>query len=425
MDEVFRILNELCSTNSQKEKVQIIRENSANPLFTDTLNWLLNPFIISGIDVKKINKNCGKPSVHINSWLEMINYLIKHNTGTNQDIAAVQYFINQQKPQDCEVYQKLITKTLRLGCDAKIVNKAMFDGFIPVFNVQLGVPISKVKLNGTEKIFISQKLNGCRCLYMNGEFYSRTGKKYKGLDHILNDIKLLNLDDDIVLDGELIRKNSDGISDSENFQIGTGVANSKTADKSELEYVIFDVITTSDFESGISELKYGERKIKLLSLSRRIAELKQITNLRIVPMWYEGCEHDMIAKCLAYAENNDYEGCIINLDEPYMCKRTKSLIKVKCFYDCDLKCNGIEEGSGKYQGTLGAIVCDYKGNELRVGSGFSDEQRDFYWRHPNEIIDKIVTVKYKEETKSKNGGKSLQFPVFQTVRFDKQTESYN
>ena len=56
-----------------------------------------------------------------------------------------------------------------------------------------------------------------------------------------------------------------------------------------------------------------------------------------------------------------------------------------------------------------------------MGSGFSDEQRDYYFNNPNEIVGKIVTVKYKEATTNKNGGESLQFPVFVTVRFDKDS----
>lgn len=92
---------------------------------------------------------------------------------------------------------------------------------------------------------------------------------------------------------------------------------------------------------------------------------------------------------------------------------------------CDIKCTGIEEGSGRNKGTLGALVCDYKGNKVNVGSGFSDEDRKRIWQHPEDVIDKIITVKYKEETKNKDGGISIQFPVFETVRFDKNEPSYN
>ena len=122
---------------------------------------------------------------------------------------------------------------------------------------------------------------------------------------------------------------------------------------------------------------------------------------------------------------NDWEGIILNLDTPFECKRTKNLIKVKKFFSCDIKCIGTEEGSGRNKGTLGALVCDYKGNKVRVGSGFSDVDRKHFWLHPENVIGKIISVKYKEETKNKDGGISIQFPVFEAIRFDKTDSSYN
>ena len=123
--------------------------------------------------------------------------------------------------------------------------------------------------------------------------------------------------------------------------------------------------------------------------------------------------------------NDTWEGVMLNLYTPYECKRTKNLIKVKKFFSCDIKCTGIEEGSGRNKGTLGALICDYKGNTVNVGTGFSDKDRKQIWQHPEDVINKIITVKYKEETKNKDGGLSIQFPVFETVRFDKNEPSYN
>ena len=74
---------------------------------------------------------------------------------------------------------------------------------------------------------------------------------------------------------------------------------------------------------------------------------------------------------------------------------------------------------------MGLIKCDYKGYELGVGSGFTDEQRHYYWKHRDEIVGKIVQIKYKGETKNKQGGLSVQFPIFEIVRDDKTEPSYN
>ena len=102
----------------------------------------------------------------------------------------------------------------------------------------------------------------------------------------------------------------------------------------------------------------------------------------------------------------------------------KELLKVKQMNTCDLQCTAIEEGEGKYAGVLGKIVCNYKGYELRVGSGFTDEQRAYYWKNPWLIVGSIVEIQYFEESNNEQGGLSLRFPVFKRVRDDKDEESY-
>ena len=92
---------------------------------------------------------------------------------------------------------------------------------------------------------------------------------------------------------------------------------------------------------------------------------------------------------------------------------------------CDIMCLRVEEGEGKYEGKLGKIICDYKGYELGVGSGFTDEEREYFWNNPQKIINKIVEVQYFEESKNSKGELSLRFPVFKWVREDKNKESYN
>ena len=253
---------------------------------------------------------------------------------------------------------------------------------------------------------------------------TRQGKEYKGLDHIIENLHTLGLENYFV-DGELIYKNKEGLSDSEAFQKGTGIAMRKDNDKSDLKLVIFDVFPLEEFWSGKSKESYSKRKQALLEIENNIRLLNVLENVEAVQMCYEGTDQSEIWKWLDYAEENDWEGIMLNLDTPYECKRTKNLIKVKKFMSCDIKCTGVEEGSGRNKGTLGALVCDYKGNKVNVGSGFSDGDRKRIWQHPEDVIGKIITVKYKEETKNKDGGLSIQFPVFETIRFDKSEPSYN
>lgn len=416
MNEVIRLFNQIKETSSTNDKVKVIKSNGANELFKQCLVFLLDNMVITGISNAKINKNVCSSTKPLNTFLDVIDYLSNNKTGKDEDIAQIQSFINNQPTEHQEFYKQMITKSLKLGCDAKLVNKAI-PNLIPTFDLMLGTPIDKCKLNGDEFISLSHKLNGTRCAFVNGKLMTRQGKEYVGLDHIINEISELNLSD-YFIDGELIYKNEEGLSDSEAFQKGTGIAMSKDADKSCLKLVIFEI-----FEPSNSNINYSTRSKNLIKFNEQFSNAKHIEFL--TPL-YQGYDHSKIWKWLDYAEENDWEGIMINLDTPYEFKRTKNLIKVKKFHTCDIPCVGVEEGSGRNKGRLGALICKYKDNLVNVGSGFSDEQREYFWDNQEEVIGRIVEVKYKETTKDKKTGlESLQFPVFVILRELGKEESYN
>ena len=72
----------------------------------------------------------------------------------------------------------------------------------------LAYPVSNKPIDYTKPVFIQPKLDGVRCLiqYDAGKVtaYSRTGKKWKNIEHIeLNLLKFFNKYPDVILDGEL------------------------------------------------------------------------------------------------------------------------------------------------------------------------------------------------------------------------------
>lgn len=430
---LHRVCKELQDTTARTGKEKIISENKHYDDFKYLLIFLFDNSITTGLDIKKMSKEITNSSnydtPYIHTFDNLLEYIRVNNTGRDVDVLTTRkaiWNISGGRLEYMSFLEEIVTKSLRLGIDAKTINKVFGYEFIRTFDVQLGTPIEDVKLNGDEEIFISQKLNGTRCVYWKGDLWTRSGKKYTGCQHIINDIKRLCIEDfvvdpnDMVFDGELVLKPC-GLSDSEAFQKGTGIANSKDETKEELEYVIFDTMSSVEFEQKKCERKYGVRRAILESLPEAFKRLG-LTNIRIVPFFYKGYNHDKIWEYLDYAEANDMEGVIVNLDTPYEFKRTRALLKVKVFYDIDLRCIRIEQGEkGKYKNTLGAIVCKYKDSEVKVGSGFTEELRNYYWNNPDAIIGKIVSVKYKEATKNKSGTESLQFPVFLAVREDKET----
>lgn len=428
MIEVIKLFKQIQETSSLNDKKAIIIANKDNELFKKCLRFLLDGNIVTGISSKKIKKKVFPSSemapyylcVH-STFEDVMEYLQKNNTGKDEDIYEIQAFLSGHE-KNRDFYEQMITKILRLGVDAKLVNKCIPE-LIPTFDVMLGTPIDKVKLKGNEWISISKKLNGCRCSFVGDKCMTRQGKEYKGLDHIISDIKKIGYEDHFI-DGELLYKNSEGLSDSEAFQKGTGIAMSKDNNKYQLKLVVFDLFPLEEFWNGKSCNTYENRR-KALNLFDLQLQDACCRNVEVVRQLYAGTNHSEIWKWLDIAEENDWEGIILNLDTPYECKRTKNLIKVKKFFSCDIKCIGVEEGSGRNKGTLGALVCDYKGNKVSVGSGFSDEDRKRIWQHPEDVIGKVISVKYKEETKNKDGGLSIQFPVFESIRFDKNEPSYN
>ena len=415
MEEVIKIFKQIQNTSSTNDKKAIIAANKDNELFKKCLVFLLDSNIVTGISDKKLNKFVGMSGHELNSFEEVMEYLADFNSGSDMDIGTIQGFIENQPEEYQDFYKQMVTKKFRLGCDKKVVN-SVIPKLIPTFDVMLGTPIEKCKLKPNEAISISQKLNGCRCAFIGNKCMTRQGKEYKGLDHIVNDLIDMGYEN-MFVDGELRYKNKEGLSDSESFQVGTGIAMSKDGDKSQLKLVVFDIFPLSEFWTGRSNLSYFERKHTYLKQFENNLKNNSTDNLEIVPIVYEGTDHSKIWKWLDYAEEHDWEGCMLNLDTPYECKRVKTLIKVKKFFDISLRVVNVEEGTGRNKGKLGAIVCKYFDNTVNVGSGFTDEQRIYYWEHKDEILNKIVDVKYKEVTTDKKTGlKSLQFPTFSCIR---------
>jgi len=128
-----------------------------------------------------------------------------------------------------------------------------------------------------------------------------------------------------------------------------------------------------------------------------------------------------------YAKDNvnaGFEGIMIkNMDAPYQCKRSTDWMKFKPVYDYDLTVIGIEEGTGKNIGRMGALVCegidDGKHITVNVGSGYTDVERQSYWDDKESVIGQTAVVMADAITQNQDGSYSLRFPRFKTFRDDK------
>ena len=427
MKEVIKLFKQIQETSGTNDKKTIIAANKDNELFKKCLVFLLDGNVNTGISNKKLKKNI-EMTKHIDvicNFEDIMEYLKINNSGRDSDISIVQGFIANQSEEDREFYEQMITKSFKLGADSKVVN-SVIPGLIPTFEIQQAYPLSeKNEPKDGEWFALSQKLNGNNCSYYKGKLISRQGKEFKGLQHIIDDIEKLPNHENFFFNGELMRKNTDNISDDQNFQIGTGIINSENEDKSCIYFNIYEVLPIEEFEKGESKLTYKNRRHDVLNPLSIAIYRAGLENISVIPIIYEGTDKSKIKELLKEFDSKGFEGLMLNKDTKWKNKRNNGILKVKSFKHADILCTDVVEGDGKYKGTLGLIKCDYKGYELGVGSGFTDEQRDYYWNNKEEIIGKIVQIKYKCETKNKQGSLSVQFPIFEIVRNDKNEVSYN
>jgi DNA ligase-1 len=100
---------------------------------------------------------------------------------------------------------------------------------------------------------------------------------------------------------------------------------------------------------------------------------------------------------------------------PYCFGRSDAVVKVKAFNDVDLRVTGFLEGRGRHKGSLGAILVNFNGVKVRVGSGFGDTDRAEVWADKEKFLGMTAEIRYQEITPDG----SLRFPTFVCWRTDK------
>lgn len=417
----------LQSLKGTKEKQEYVRKHSNDEWFCKFLYYALNPMLTYNLSEKTLTTpTIGSGHVPSESQMfkdifECCDYLASRRGIDSDVLFRVQFFLDIMcNDYEKELYIKLLSKTLRLGLTAKTVNK-IIPGLIPEWEVQQAYPIDKYPIKEGTKFWLTQKLNGVRATFYDGKLIARSGVPYNGLDHLISEIEHSPISS-YVLDGELTLKNKGSRSDNEAFRVATGILNSDDVNKTAICYTVFDIIPREDFDSDNPKIPYSERRKMLDIFSKFVSD---DGTLRVLPVLYQGDDQLVIDKLLGQMVAEDKEGLMLNTDVPYKRTRHKGILKIKRFYTMDLKIIGYEEGTGRLEGTLGALVLEYKGNTVKVGSGFTDEQRTEFWANRNDIIGSLCEVKYKEISSDKNTGlESLQFPVFVQMRFDKSEVSF-
>ena len=422
-DKAFYALESLWRTNTLQERMTILEANKDNETFRKLLLYGFHPQWTYKMSTRILAQECiSENSKEIPSrftdFFEMCDELNNRKGTDNLTRRQVGRFLLDQP----YLYQigmiHILGKDLRFGLDAKRINKVI-QGLIPEWEVQQAFPIEKYPLKSGTWFAATQKLNGIRATYHDGRLVGRSGTPLQGLHHI---VSTLNPYRNYVFDGELTLADPGDLSDNEAFRTAAGIINSDKKEKPEIIFTIFDMLPIEQFEGTEPVDSYKARRAMLDAWAE---DQKEGSPVKVLPLLYTGTEQEKIPELLDQMVREDKEGLMINLDVPYQRKRHKGILKVKRFYTMDLPIVRCEKGSGRLSETLGALVVDYMGNEVGVGSGFTDEQRDWFWTHREEVVSQLAEVKYKEVSTDKRTGKpSLQFPVFVRLRTDKSEVSF-
>jgi DNA ligase 1 len=430
LHKVFGIFNQFTTHGSKTVKEQILKNNESDTDFREALYFLLNKFIVTGISTKKMKKKVELKGSYdyqpIQDLNHLITYLKENNSGRDFDIAVIQEFIEKQESDEIKDFiRKFVTKDLKLGISAKTANKVYGKGSIPSFEVQLAESFEKKESKITGKFYVTLKLDGNRCIAINGEdgvkFYTRSGKVIEGMKDLERDFK--HLPKGWTYDGEILLRNDDNLKSDELYRLTQKVAR-KDGVKRDLEFHIFDMLPTAHFKNGKSENTYEQRRNQLNLLGQR-QEFKECENVTILPVLYEGTDKSIIPVIMKEVEAQGFEGLMINTAKGiYQSKRTTDLQKVKTFKSADLLVMSIEKAiDGQFEGLMGRANVEYKGNIVGVGSGFTLEQRREFIDSPDLIVGSIIEVQFFEESKDeKTGQPSMRFPTFKGIRDDKTVD---
>ena len=272
----------------------------------------------------------------------------------------------------------------------------------------LAYPVSDKPINYNNDIFMQPKLDGVRCLiqYDNSKVtaYSRTGKEWKNIDHILFNLKpWFKLNPNVILDGELY--NHDLKDDFE--KIISLVRKQKPDDIDALESA--DLVQFHCYDI-IDETKTFEQRSKFITQAVPHNHCVKHVYTTIVTEDQANIQH----QCNL---DEGYEGSILRTNDTYKCGRSWSLRKFKDFSDAEATIVGFVEGKGKRKGTLGKFLMrDADGIEFGCppGKGYNYKaMKDLLHRAQWYVDHKaIATFTYFERTKAG----SYRHPLFKCIR---------
>ncbi len=406
------LITDLNSNNSSLNKIKILKEINDKHII-NLLYLVYNSLKIFNITSKNILKHYnnfnGKNKYSLFNLLDDLhNRKITGNCAIEKCVVYIKEYTNFK-----DIILNILNKDLKIGLNIKSLNKA-FNNLIPEFSVALAEKYEEKLIINPDEWVISRKLDGVRCITIieNGivSFYSRQGKLFLTLGKIEQELMKYDLKN-IILDGEITITDEN---DLESFNDIIKLIRKKDYTIENVKYFVFDVLTIEEFFNKTSSVIFTDR------LKRYSIKKNNIINL------LEQKKYNKLNYMIEQSLNNNWEGLMFRKDDIYKGKRSKDILKYKNFETEEFKVVSINTGkmellnelTGKMeeQNILSAVNIIYKNNIVKVGSGFNSKERLEYYKNPNKIINKIISVQYFGESQdSKTKEFSLRFPTYKGI----------
>ena len=426
MNAPWIVIQELESDNSRKFKESVIaREAKAqNYEFFNGVEMALDKLRTFGLKQVPESKEDGV-GILTEDFTDIADLLEQRKLTGNEARERVQSLCDQATNEQWnDWYRRILIKDLRCGVTEKTINKQAPDYKVPVFECMLADDSKKHEKKLKGKVFLEPKLDGVRVIAIcdvnkdTVTLYSRNGKELINFPRIQEqfDSMLDQLPQSMVFDGEVM---------SDDFQALMKEIHRKEGAKTDDAVLnLFDCLPLAEFKNGGYKLPLHTRK-------RELERFKFGPNIKLVE-WVEvdlDNDRDRFLDYNKLCVDKGYEGIMVKpVEGHYECKRSALWLKVKPFIEVSLKVVDVEEGTGRNQGKLGALIVEGvdmdKFIRTNVGSGLTDQDRDEYWKSKDKLIGQIVEVRADAITQNQeaDGEYSLRFPRFLRFRGFKQGE---
>jgi len=267
----------------------------------------------------------------------------------------------------------------------------------------LAYKVGKKDIDWSAKNFIQPKLDGVRCIFTKDGAYSRTGKQFKNLAHIEEDLEdFFAAFPTAALDGELY--NHDLKHDFE--KIISLVRKQKPTEDDRSEAA--NLVQYHVYDTPWLNVTYEDRYNWLRTQLPIAKSMTLIANTTVDSMAEAKMLHDVHLA-------QGYEGSMLRTNGLYEQKRSYNLQKFKDFHDTEATITGYEEGKGKRQGTLGKfLMTDDEGIQFGCppGKGYTYKDLANMLLNIHDYIGQRATFTYFQRTQAG----SYRHPLFKTLR---------